>query len=288
MAAPSLVDVRDQWDGVSAGWADWLDAFERGGAVVTDRLMRLAGSQPGARVLDVGTGLGEPALTVARAVGPAGTVTGIDVSGEMIRRARERAGGVANLEFVESDPESLRPGIRFDAVLARWSLMFSPDRIATLRAVRRLLRPGGVLAAAVWAPPAEAPIVSLAFPVLTERLRLPPPPPDQPGPYAMSDPRRCVSELTGAGFTEVSVTPLAAPFWMASPAEYARFARDVLPGRFRRMLRERFGSVDDPDTWAGVERRAAALTGAPGRVDLTSTVLCLRGRAPATPSRNGR
>jgi enediyne biosynthesis protein CalE5 len=288
MSAPSLPDVREQWDGVSAGWAHWLDAFERGGSVVTARLMRLAGLRPGQRGLDVGTGLGEPALTMARAVGPTGRVIGIDVSGEMVKRACERARGLTNLELVESDVAAFRPRIRFDAVLARWSLMFSPDRIATLQTARRLLRPGGVLAAAVWGKPPEAPIVSLAFPVLTERLLLPPPPPDQPGPYAMSDPHRCASELIAAGFTDVSVTSLAAPFWMSNPAEYARFARDVLPVRFRRMLHERFGSAADPDTWAAVERRAAARTGAGGRVDLTSTVLCLRGRAPHDPVQDGR
>lgn len=274
-------EIREQWDAVSRAWQRWQEAYERGGAAVTARLMELAGVRPGQRVLDVGTGLGEPALTVARAVGPRGRVVGIDVSDAMVRLARDRAraAGVSNVDFVDADAESFFPGERFDAVLSRWCLMLAPDRAAILKALRELLVPGGVLAAAVWGPPATAPMVSLAFPVLTERLALPPPPPGQPGPYAMADPERCRAELTAAGFSDVSVVPQDAPFWLAEPAEYARYARDVLPERFRQMLRDRYGSADDPQTWDAVTRLAAARTTAGGRVDLTSTALCLRGTA---------
>jgi len=80
----ALLESRAQWDRLSSAWLRWQDTFERGGATVTTRLMELAELSPGQHVLDVGTGLGEPALTVAREVGPAGSVVGIDVSPAMI------------------------------------------------------------------------------------------------------------------------------------------------------------------------------------------------------------
>ena len=276
----ALEESREQWDSLSAAWLRWQDTFERGGEPVTARLMELGGVRPGHRVLDVGTGLGEPALTAARAVGPTGSVVGIDLSPGMIRLARGRALGASNLEFVTADPERFETDRPFDVILSRWCLMLVPDRGATLRALRKLLVPGGVLAAAVWGPAATAPMISLAFAVLGPLLELPPPPPDQPGPFTMADPQQCRTELTAAGYGPVSVVAEDAPFWVASPGEYARFARDVLPPRFQQIMRDRLGSADDRQVWRAVARKAAEYV-EDGRVVLTSRAFCVRGVASA-------
>ena len=113
-----------------------------------------------------------------------------------------------------------------------------------------------------------------------ELLELPSPPPDQPGPFTMADPRQCRTELIAAGYDPVSVVGEAAPFWVASPAEYARFARDVLPPRFQQIMRDRLGSADDPRVWQAVARKAAEYV-EDGRVVLTSRAFCARGVAPA-------
>jgi SAM-dependent methyltransferase len=278
--APSQVDtdgVREHWNAISAGWMRWQEAFERGGAAVTARLIGLAGIQPGHRVLDVGTGLGEPALTIAGHVGPGGRVLGIDPSDEMVRLARTRASGVSNVEFIDADIASFDTDERFDAIVSRWCLMLLPDRVAVLRKLFGLLRPGGVLAAAVWGPAPTAPMISLPFPVLAARLELPPPRPGEPGPYAMADPAVCRADLDAAGFAEVAVVEHAAPFWMSGVEEYVRFARDVLPVRLQRMLAQRFGSVDDPQTWQAVAGLAARYAANGNGVALTSTALCMAG-----------
>jgi SAM-dependent methyltransferase len=230
-------------------------------------------------VLDVGTGLGEPALTVARAVGPTGSVVGIDLSPQMLRLARERAAGVSNVEFVEADPVEFRTDEPFDAIVSRWCLMLVPDRHAVLESMRQLLKPGGVFTAAVWGPPEKAPMISLAFPVLARWLDLPVPSADQPGPFTMADAQQCRTEVTAAGFGPVSVVAEEAPFWVDSPEEYARFALEVLPERFREMLRERLGSVDDPRVWDKIVEKAAEHLD-DGRVALTSRTFCVRGVAP--------
>ncbi|WP_040741222.1 SAM-dependent methyltransferase, partial [Nocardia tenerifensis] len=84
---------RVTWNAISAGWLSCAEDFETGGAPVTARLLELAGVRPGHRVLDVGTGTGEPALSAAGVVGSTGAVTGIDLAPDMIARAQERAHG---------------------------------------------------------------------------------------------------------------------------------------------------------------------------------------------------
>src|SRR5687768_9249315 len=84
---------RANWNALSGGWESWQDRFETAAAPVTEMLLGLGGVRPGQTVLDVGTGIGEPALTVARIVGPTGRVTGVDLAPEMIARARRRAAG---------------------------------------------------------------------------------------------------------------------------------------------------------------------------------------------------
>lgn len=275
-------EQRRLWDPISSGWEEWLETFERGGALVTGRLLALGGVRTGQRVLDVGTGLGEPALTAARAVGPDGHVLGIDVAPEMLRRARRRAAGMPYVRFAEGEPETLPAGERFDVVLSRWCLMFMADPVDSLRVLRGLLVPGGVLAAAVWGPPPAAPMVGLPFRVLSQRLEFPEPPEGarHPGPYALAQPDECVAALEAAGYVDASVTTEKAPFWVGSPAEYARFAHAILPTDVKRMLRDKFGSDEDPDTWREVAELAGQYIDADGHVALTSTVLCLRAVAP--------
>jgi ubiquinone/menaquinone biosynthesis C-methylase UbiE len=277
------IDVRsaqDQqraiWDDVSVGWQRWREQFERGARTVTAKLLRDAAVAPGQSVLDIGSGVGEPALSAARIVGPAGRVVGIDLSPAMVVAARSATSGLANVEFRAADVESLDlPEASFDGALSRWSLMFAADRVRALRVVARLLVPGGVLAAAVWSRPQDVPTISLAFRVIAERLELGPPPPG-PGPFTMCEPDAVRAELDEAGFDEVEIDEVVVPFRFASVNEFVRFARDVLPPGMKRQLRERCGSVDDPGVWGGVEQAARSYQTAGGAISLPSVSLCIR------------
>ncbi len=83
--------LRLDWDAVASGWKQWWKTIEQGAQPVSDRLVALAKIQPGHWVLDVATGIGEPAITAARIVGPTGRVVGIDQAPRMLAIARERA-----------------------------------------------------------------------------------------------------------------------------------------------------------------------------------------------------
>jgi SAM-dependent methyltransferase len=272
---------RADWNAMSPGWEAERDGFERGAASVTTRLLDLGGVRPGQRVLDVATGQGEPALSAARLVGPTGRVVGVDIAPAMLEIARRRAAGLDNVEFVEGDLETLgQPAASFDVVLSRFGLMFAVDHVAAFRALARVLVPGGVLAAAVWGPP-SAHLLSSAPNVIGERLELPPPSPDQPGPFSMSDPLRVTEELAAAGFVEISVTEHVAPFQFSSVEEYIRYNKTLLPPQFLQMVRDRFGSADDLETWNAVARAAEQHADGDGTVRLPSTALCLRAVAPS-------
>src|SRR5256714_4309069 len=107
---------QQQWDSAATGWRKWSELIERAASGVSERLVELAGVEPGSRVLDVAAGYGEPSLTAARAAGPQGSVVATDISTEMIAFGRERAAaaGLDNIEFVESDAASLEvPGDSF-------------------------------------------------------------------------------------------------------------------------------------------------------------------------------
>lgn len=117
-------------------------------APITERFFREAGIGPGQRVLEVGSGVGDVAMLVARLVGSSGEVVAIERDARSICRARSRVAeaGLQNVKFVESDIAHFSTHTRFDAAVGRYILQFLPDPVATLRSVSEKVRPGGIIA----------------------------------------------------------------------------------------------------------------------------------------------
>ncbi|MFO1036199.1 MAG: methyltransferase domain-containing protein [Geminicoccaceae bacterium] len=139
------------------GWDRAAGIYERSWqaqiAPAHDVMLSMADLRPGERVLDVAAGTGLVTFRAAEAVGPTGSVTGTDISGEMVERARDmgRAHGQATVQFERADAEDLpfAEGL-FDVALCGLGLMYVPDPVQALREMRRVLRPGGRAAVAVW------------------------------------------------------------------------------------------------------------------------------------------
>jgi ubiquinone/menaquinone biosynthesis C-methylase UbiE len=145
---------RNRWDSVANNLQKWWKPIESGAEKVSKRLIELAEIRSGSKVLDIATGVGEPAITVANVVGSnGGHVLATDISPHMLSIAKQRAIslGLQNvIEFKEGDIETIDlPSSAFDAVLCRWGLMLLPDLNAGLSNIYRLLVEGGHLAAAV-------------------------------------------------------------------------------------------------------------------------------------------
>ena len=228
-------DLRREWREAAPGWQRWLEVLEADGAMpqLGRWLLDAVEPGPGDRILDVGTGYGEPGLTAARAVAPGGHVTLQDLSGEMLALARERVAetdlGDVEVNIVEGDADELTlPAGGFDAVISRSVLMYLADPAASLARLRTGLRPGGRLAASTWSGPEEV-TMAAPVPVIRRLLELPPPPQGRPGLFALADPQRLHEVVSAAGFAEIELGTATATFEFASPAEATRFMRDCAP-----------------------------------------------------------
>lgn len=140
-------------DDTVAAWRKWhkkIAEFTKG---ATEALLAEANLKPGMHVLDIASGVGDPALQVAKAVGPAGRVAATDVGMGMMSLAAELAAqqNLHSIEFKEASAESLPfPDASFDVVTCRFGAMFFPDLQKALRECRRVLKPGGKVVFVVW------------------------------------------------------------------------------------------------------------------------------------------
>jgi ubiquinone/menaquinone biosynthesis C-methylase UbiE len=174
---------RRMWDNAAAGWQTWWETIESGARKVSDKIVDLAEIKPGDKVLDIATGIGEPAVTAAKKVLPNGKVVAIDISPQMLAIARTRAKSLGLdgiMEFRESDGEKIDlpdSTTKFDAILSRFGLMFFPNLSFALVKIRHLLITNGRLSAAVWSTPSKVPLIDLAFASVRKQINAPAPPP---------------------------------------------------------------------------------------------------------------
>ena len=201
----------DYWNGPEGQhWADHEARFDAMLAPFLEPVLGAAAVGAGDRVLDVGCGNG--ALSRAAAARGA-TVTGVDISGPLLARARERAAaeGLA-AEFVEADAQVHAFPEPFDAVVSRFGVMFFADPAAAFANLAAALRPGGRLAFVCWQ--GQAVNEWVAVPALAMLPIVGPPempPPDAPGPFAFADPDRVADILERAGFSDVALDPVEVP-----------------------------------------------------------------------------
>lgn len=146
--------TKETWNTSANAYDPWIQALEPFNKPLLDAI----DPQPGERILDVCTGPGEPAMTLAQAMGSQGEVLGIDLSDKMIERARQTADEkkVQNARFEVMDAEGMDlDDASFDAIVSRSSLQILTNPAAALDEIARVLAPGGRFVASVWAAPGE-------------------------------------------------------------------------------------------------------------------------------------
>jgi SAM-dependent methyltransferase len=187
-----------------AAWRKWqpqLSSFTRG---ATDALLEGAQLGPGMRVLDLASGVGDPAIPIAEAIGPAGHVTGTDVGPGMIAFAAELAKtrNLCNIEFRVADVEALPfPDNSFDVVSSRFGIMFFVDQLKAFRECLRVLKPGGRVSFVVWGT-REQPFLGATIGVLMKYVEAPTPDPDAPHAFMFGERGLLASKLKAAGFAD--------------------------------------------------------------------------------------
>ena len=231
--------TREQWQEAAEAWDRWGPTLEDWLGPATEAMLDAAGVRAGARVLDVAAGAGGQTLAAARRVGPAGRVLATDLSPAILEyaAAAARRDGLENVETRELDGESLA-GIHdesVDAVISRLGIIYFPDQLGALVEMRRVLRPGGRLAAVAWSTPEHARFFSVAVAIIRRRAELAPPLPGQPGPFSLASDGALAAALEQAGFSDVSVQAVASPLRMSSAAECLRLQQQSY-GALHQML----------------------------------------------------
>ena len=263
----------------AAAWQKWFHIMEAGAQPLSDRMVALAGIRPGSSVLDIATGLGEPALTAARAAGPSGRVLATDLSAEMLALARERASrlGLANVTFRTMDANAPDvPEEAFDAVLSRWGLMFVARLDDALRGIRKALRPEGRFVAVVWGPPEEAPAVSLGNRVVLKALGLPPPDEGPMTPFALRDTDALLRRARDAGFREVTGEWFDVIYEFDSPETFGAYRRDRAAEVKHRIAHLPQGDQDA--AWLAVTEAAKSYVEPDGVVRMRNRTFCMVAR----------
>jgi len=196
------------WEEAAPGWTRQQEALREFSAPVSHWMIDAIAPQPGGRVLELAAGLGETGMLAAELVAPMGGVVVSDQAEAMLASARERAAqlGLSNVEFQVLNAEWIDlPVASVDAVLCRWGYMLMADPLAALIETRRVLRPGGCLAFAVWDAIEHNPWAQLPGAELRERGLVAPPAPGTPGPFALGSVEEVRRLLEKAGFAEIAV-----------------------------------------------------------------------------------
>jgi len=214
--------LQQMWGSVADGWAAHSAFVSERGAGVTQTLLELAAPRPGERVLELACGAGDVGIAAAALVSP-GEVVLSDVAPQMTAIARGRADalGLGNVSARELDLEQIdEPDASYDVVLCREGLMLVPDPARATREIRRVLRPGGRVAVAVWGPREHNPWLGVVFDAVSAELGVPTPPPGIPGPFSLSGDGQLADLLSDAGFADVAVAAQRTPYRAASAAEW--------------------------------------------------------------------
>ena len=206
------------WDGPGGQiWTERQALQDTVLAPVSTALLDRAAAKTGERVVDVGCGCGVTTIELARRVGPTGHVLGIDVSQQMLARARERAPKGLVLDFAHADAtvHPFEPA-RTDLLCSRFGVMFFAEPARSFSNMRTALRPGGRLAFACWREPGHNPWAMTPLRAAYKHVpRLPVAGPDDPGLFSFAREERVRGILSEAGFTSIGMEPCDFNFDMA-------------------------------------------------------------------------
>ena len=215
---------RQNWDSVANNWQKWWKTIEIGAGKVSRRLIELAEIKPGPRVLDIATGVGEPAITAANQIGNNGYILATDISPQMLSVAKQRAIslGLQNvIEFKEGDTETIDlPSSTFDAVLCRWGMTLFLDIDTGLSNIYKSLVDGGHFAASVWSSADKVPVLAIAANTIMKVINSSPPSPKVPGLFNLSDENVLKNSFVKSGFRDVSVERVSVTFEFDSAETY--------------------------------------------------------------------
>lgn len=225
------------------------------GRALTEALVECGAPKPGMKVLDLASGTGEPAITLAARVAPQGHVTALDLSAELLEIATERARerGLTNFSTRPADAHNLPfPDQSFDLATSRFGVMFFADCGKALRELRRVLKPGARACFAAWGP-FEQPYWSSTMGVVVKRMGGPALVPGGPDPFKFAQPGSLSAELRNAGFRAVEEETRTVPWIWPGSAEEVWEQMRAMSAPFRPLL-----DRVPPEKWDEINRDVRA------------------------------
>ena len=228
-----LEQIREQqkeiWNRFSPGWKKWDDLTMDFLKPMGDEIIRLL--KPGGTdvVLDVASGTGEPALTIA-AMMKGGKVIATDLAEGMLIVAQENAvrRGIKNFEVIACDICELPfPDNSFDAISCRLGFMFFPDMLLAAQEMVRVLKPGGRIAVTVWSEPEKNFWATAVMGVVNKKMQLAPPPPGAPGLFRCAKGGLIPDLFTRAGLKNITETEVRGKLKIGNRKVYWNFMTEV-------------------------------------------------------------
>jgi ubiquinone/menaquinone biosynthesis C-methylase UbiE len=244
----STKNNQPDWDKIAEKFDVWLPHI----APVCEVLLAALGAQPGDRILDLASGTGEPALTLARRLKGHASITGIDSADGMVQVAQAKAvkERLSGISFRCMPAEQLTFNDNsFDRILCRFGVMLFTDPLQGLKEMQRVLKPGGRFALAVWSTPETIPTLRWSYDVFSKRL-----PEELHPPLAkvtsLGAPGMLEDLLSEAGFSGFSVEPKTFDYQFKSfeelwdtveASDMLKQQYDALPQNERGKIRDEVG-----------------------------------------------
>ena len=156
MHFPEKLTLQQLWQTSSPAWEYWAENMQAMADKFNQPLLTAADIQAGDCVLDLASGAGEPALSVAQRVGESGLVIASDLVPAMLQGVKRRAAGISQLHTLTADMEALPfAAASLDKITCRFGIMFAPDWAQAVAECQRVLKPQGKVAFMLWGALAE-------------------------------------------------------------------------------------------------------------------------------------
>jgi SAM-dependent methyltransferase len=229
----------ETWEAMAPGWERRREYIWETSRAVSEWMVRELAPGRSDMVLELGAGPGDTGFAAAAVLGERGRLISTDFSPDMVEVARHRGAelGHRNVDYRVMDAERIQlESDSVDGVLCRFGYMLMANPVAALAETRRVLRPGGRLALAVWAAAERNPWAAIGGRMLVERGHMPPPEPEAPGVFSMGSEERTRALLEGAGFTDARIEEIPVRFAFSDVDDYVSFAAETA-GPFAMVIR---------------------------------------------------